>query len=280
MSRLGDSIGAIIGRNVDRLVPLSGGSISQVYRIDAGNHRWCAKTRAEAAADFFAAEQAGLAALGAGGHIRVPSVFHCARNLILLEWVPPASATAEAEQALGRSLAALHNESCEGFGFEHDNYCGLTPQKNTPRDDGHGFFARCRLLDQGQRAYRADLLTNTDLARLERIADNLRRWIPEQPPSLIHGDLWRGNIHFSTVGPSLIDPACHRGWGEADLAMTRLFGSMDAGFYRAYREVRPLQPGFDDRVPLYNLYHLLNHLNLFGAGWLPAVRSVIRRFAP
>ena len=272
MSKAVAAVERILGRTPDCITPLSGGSICEVYRVEAGNETWCLKIKHDAPDDFFEAEREGLTALASGGHVRVPAVIQSATGWLLLEWLPPAAPTSDTEQLLGRQLALLHAEPRDEFGFDRDNYCGLTPQRNTAMADGHDFFAECRLIELGRRAQREGLLPPEDYRRLDRVAGNLRQWIPVQPPSLIHGDLWRGNIHFSVHGPALIDPACHHGWGEADLAMTQLFGTMVGGFYDAYREVRPLAPGFDERVPLYNLYHLLNHLNLFGTGWLSQVQ--------
>lgn len=278
MVEIPDAVGTALGGTVDRLTPVPGGSICRVYRVEREGRSWCLKTLAGAPPEFFAAERDGIAALGAGGELRVPEVLECGASFILMQWLPPSEQGPEDAGLLGSQLAKLHSRTVPGFGFPRNNYCGLTPQDNTRHSDGHRFFAHCRLVDQGSRALDAGLLCSRDLRRLERLADNLHRWVPSQPPSLIHGDLWSGNIHFSTLGPALIDPATHWGWGEADLAMTRLFGAMEPCFYAAYHEVRPLEPGFDDRVPLYNLYHLLNHLNLFGTGWLPRVRTILDRF--
>lgn len=279
MDEIPDEAEAILGGPIDRLTPVSGGSICRVYRVERGCRQWCLKTRTGTPADFFPAERDGIEALGAGGEVRVPEVNGCASSFILMEWLPPAGPGPDDAEQLGRQLAGLHSRAVTGFGFSRDNYCGLTPQDNTRHTDGHVFFAQCRLGAQCRRAHDAGLLPSHDRRRLEWLSDNLRRWIPAQPPSLVHGDLWTGNIHFSTQGPVLIDPAAHHGWGEADLAMTHLFGAMAPPFYAAYDEVRPLEPGFEERTPLYNLYHLLNHLNLFGAVWLPQVRAILKRFA-
>jgi protein-ribulosamine 3-kinase len=121
-----------------------------------------------------------------------------------------------------------------------------------------------------------------DLAEFQavsRLAGRLSRLIPEQPASLTHGDLWSGNaMTDSSGGPAIIDPATHYGWAEAELAMTSLFGSFPEVFYRAYQEVRLLQPGFASRFPIYNLYHLLNHLVMFGKGYLGQVKAILTRF--
>ncbi len=279
MDEIPAAVEAVLGGTIDGLTPIPGGSICRVYHVERSGRSWCLKTRTGAPADFFPSERDGIDALGAGGEVRVPEVVDCGASHILLEWLPPSGHGPDDAEQLGRQLAGLHSRAVAEFGFARDNYCGLTPQDNTRHTDGHVFFARCRLGVQGRMAHDAGLLPPRDRRRLERLADNLGRWIPIQPPSLIHGDLWSGNIHFSAHGPALIDPAAHHGWGEADLAMTRLFGAMAPSFYAAYNEVRPLEPGFDERAPLYNLYHLLNHLNLFGGGWLPRVRAVLDRYA-
>ncbi len=279
MHEIPDAVETVLGGPADRLTPIPGGSTCRVYQVERGGHSWCLKTRNGAPADFFFAERDGIDALDASGEVRVPEVVGCGSSFILMEWLPPSEHGPDDAEQLGRQLAGLHSRTAAEFGFQRDNYCGLTPQDNTRHTDGHVFFAHSRLEAQGRRAHDADLLPSRDHRRLEWLADNLQRWIPAQQPSLVHGDLWSGNIHFSAHGPALIDPAAHHGWGEADLAMTRLFGTMAPPLYAAYNEVRPLAPGFDERVPLYNLYHLLNHLNLFGDGWLPRVRAILDRFA-
>jgi fructosamine-3-kinase len=114
---------------------------------------------------------------------------------------------------------------------------------------------------------------------VENLTAQLKDLIPVEPASLLHGDLWSGNaITNSQGGPAIIDPAAHYGWAEAELAMTTLFGAFPNAFYQAYEEVRPLEPGYYARFPLYNLYHLLNHLNIFGRGYLGQVQAILRRF--
>lgn len=160
-----------------------------------------------------------------------------------------------------------------------DNWCGTTPQPN-PRDtDGHAFFANHRLLFQAGRAHAAGLLAAPDLHRVEAIAGRLQDLVPVQAPALLHGDLWHGNVFADTNGEAvLVDPAAYWGWPEADLATTRLLGGFDDAFYDAYLEMRPLEPGWEERMPLYNLYHLLNHLNLFGEGYGAEVDAMLAHY--
>ncbi len=146
-------------------------------------------------------------------------------------------------------------------------------------EDGYAFFAEQRLIYQARLAFDSRLLDERETRRVAALAQRLPELIPEQPASLIHGDLWSGNaVTDSAGGPALIDPAAHYGWAEAELGMTSLFGGFPSRFYEAYDQDRSLQPGWRERLPLYNLYHLLNHLNLFGAGYLGQVRSILSRY--
>lgn len=181
--------------------------------------------------------------------------------------------------AFGRRLARLHQQTRPEFGFEHDNYIGSTPQPNPWTADGYAFFAEQRLLYQARLARRQGLLGTAEVKQTERLARRLPELVPEQPASLIHGDLWSGNALADRGGnPALIDPAAHYGWAEAELAMTTLFGGFPEVFYRAYQELNPRPPGLWERFEIYNLYHLLNHLNLFGGGYRAQVTGILRRY--
>ncbi len=237
------------------------------------------KTNPAAPPDMFAREAEGLEALRVPDGLRVPQPYVWGADFLLMEDLAPASPRRDFWEALGRGLAALHNHTAPAFGFAHDNYIGSTPQPNPWTDDGYAFFAEHRLGFQARLAFERGLLTADDVRRVERLSARLPDLIPPQPPSLLHGDLWRGNVLADAQGaPALIDPAAHYGWAEADLAMTALFGGFPEGFYRAYETARPLESGYRQRFDLYNLYHLLNHLNLFGAGYLGAVQRILRRW--
>ncbi len=174
----------------------------------------------------------------------------------------------------------MHRQPAPAFGFSIDNYCGRTPQPNPQTPSGHEFFAEHRLMYQGRLAHEQGHLGRHELDALERLCTRLPTLIPDQSPALIHGDLWGGNIHCDGEGqPVLIDPATHWGWPEAELAMTRLFGGFDPEFYEHYLAENPLEPGWRERVPLYNLYHLLNHLNLFGSSYYPQVIQIVNQYS-
>ena len=260
--------------------PVGGGCINNGARLRTTSGKsFFLKTNQRALADMFAREAEGLQALRLAGSLRLPEPYLYGQDFLLLEDLAPGARCPDYWEQFGRGLAALHQYTSPQFGFAHDNYIGSTPQPNRWMDDGWRFFAEQRLLYQAGLARRSGLLSSAAVRQVERLANRLGEMVPAQPASLIHGDLWSGNASSDSVGrPALIDPAAHYGWAEAELAMTALFGSFPAAFYRAYQQVRPLEPGFAERYPIYNLYHLLNHLNLFGEGYLGEVLGILGRF--
>jgi protein-ribulosamine 3-kinase len=237
------------------------------------------KTNPSAPEDMFEKEAEGLAALRETHEIKVPEPFFWSSSFLLLEDLSPASRKRDYWEEFGRKLAALHLHTNSHFGFHHDNYIGSTSQTNRYEQDGWKFFKEQRLIFQANLAERQGLLGKQDAASVNRLAEGLHRLVPEQPASLLHGDLWSGNALTDYQGsPALIDPAAHYGWAEAELAMTALFGAFPETFYNAYNEARPLEKGYRERFPIYNLYHLLNHLNLFGRGYLAQVRQILDRY--
>ncbi|MBX3046067.1 MAG: fructosamine kinase family protein [Anaerolineales bacterium] len=234
------------------------------------------KTNSHAPAGMFAREAEGLAALAATASLRVPAVHLAGPDFLLLEDLQPAARAAGYWPALGRGLAKLHQHTSPEFGFAHDNYIGSTPQPNGWLADGYAFFAERRLGYQAHLAHSRGLLTADEVAAIQRLAARLPQLVPPQPASLLHGDLWAGNAIADAHGaPALIDPAVYYGWAEAELAMTALFGGFPPEFYAAYAAERPLEPGWRERFGLYNLYHLLNHLNLFGRSYHEQVMEIV-----
>ncbi len=260
--------------------------VSQVASLDDGVHRVeladrrraFVKRRMSAPADFFAMEAHGLELLRATHTLRVPLVYDVAAGAIVLEDLGSGRAEHAAWQRAGRGLARLHAHTSPTFGLDRHGWCGASPQLNTRTDDGYRFFAECRLLPQARRASDAKKLTATDLAALERLTRDLPNRIPAQRASLVHGDLWTANLHPCADGElALIDAAAvHYGWAEADLAMLTLFGESPAALFEAYEAEAGIDSSWRTRAALYNLYHLLNHLNLFGAAYRDAVRDVLR----
>lgn len=238
------------------------------------------KRRRSMPADFFAAEARGLEALRAAGGLRVPQVYAQGEDWLLLEDLGAAAPHPHFASLAGEGLACQHLVRGDYFGFDHEGYIGDSPQDNRADRDGHRFFVERRLRPQAERALRNAALDPADMARLERLCARLPQLIPAQPPVLLHGDLWQGNLHCAGDGlPALIDAgAAHYGWAEAELAMLTLFGEPDPQLLRSYAEHAPLANDWRERAPLYNLYHLLNHLNLFGGGYAAQVKQVLSRF--
>ncbi|HUF37916.1 MAG TPA: fructosamine kinase family protein [Anaerolineales bacterium] len=260
--------------------PVGGGCIHNGRLVEtAAGYRFFIKSSPDVPADLFETEASGLDLLRKTGCIRVPSVLAVGEDFLLQEYLPQGKPRRDYWPALGRRLACLHSCTADRFGLDHDNYLGSTPQPNTTAADGYAFFAENRLGYQAELAGRRGLISSREVRRVEAVANRLREWVPEQPASLLHGDLWTGNLLQDERGdPALIDPAAHYGWREADLAMLSLFGSPPEDFYAAYREIIPLPPALRDRFPLYNLYHLLNHLNIFGPSYYGQVVWVLDRF--
>lgn len=260
---------------------VGGGCINNGMRLTTtSGHSFFLKTNRSAPPDMFAQEAAGLLALDVPDGPRVPRPFLHGPDFFLMEDLTPARPAKDYWQKFGRQMAALHNHTSPKFGSDEDNYIGRTPQPNDWMEDGYQFFARRRLNFQAEMAAKNGLLEFQEVAKISAIASRLRELVPEQPASILHGDLWSGNSMTDAKGqPAIIDPAAYYGWAEADLAMMTLFGSPGAGFWDAYNEVRPLEPGWRERFSLYNLYHLLNHLNLFGRGYYAQVMSTAQQFA-
>ena len=272
----------------------TGGSISECYRWDSAVSPLFVKVGPSAHHAMFVAEAAGLEELYQANAVRVPRVRSVGRNAahawLALEWIqftahptdnPTAKRTAiaTAESALGERLALQHRRVAAAFGWHRDNTIGSTPQPNGWSESWVGFLRERRL------RYQLDLATRNGYSgRLRPQADELLERLDAlfrdyQPvPSLLHGDLWGGNWAIAAGGePVIFDPAVSYGDREADLAMTRLFGGFGADFYAAYEGAWPMDAGARTRVDLYNLYHVLNHVNLFGDGYIPQARAITLR---
>jgi fructosamine-3-kinase len=247
----------------------AGGCIHDCYRVSIGGTARFLKTNSAERLDAFAAEADGLEALRSAG-MRAPRPLACGtqggRAYLLLEHLE--LRTTGDFAALGRMLANGHMQPRPRFGWHRDNYIGATPQANGWEDDWAQFWLERRLLPQAELARSKGF--DIEIPPLTA----LRGHRPQ--PSLLHGDLWSGNAGFTPQGPVVFDPAVYCGDREADLAMTELFGGFPAAFYEAYDSVWPVDDGYRRRKPLYDLYHLLNHLNLFGGGYLGQVRSTLR----
>lgn len=277
---IGEATGASFSATAASPVP--GGSINEAVRLDGSSGSYFVKLNQPAMADMFAAEAAGLADIRATGAIRTPRPV-CrgegdGRSWLVLEFIEPGDPHDQSSQRLGEQLAALHRHTADRFGWHRDNYIGSTPQPNGASDDWAAFFGERRLQfqldlarDNGAPAALVDAGSEL-VAALPAFFGNYR-----PVPSLLHGDLWGGNWACDTGGsPVIFDPAVYFGDRETDLAMTELFGGFNAAFYRAYNASWPLDAGYAVRRDLYNLYHVLNHFNLFGGGYGRQAQGLIK----
>jgi len=262
---------------------IAGGSINTCYYWPGDALPMFVKVGPRAAQAAFAAEAEGLRELQAARALRVPQVLASGladtAAFLALEWVEPGPADAACEHRLGEGLAALHAVTAPRYGFRHDNVIGRTPQANEWSANWIEFFRERRLRPQLVLGERRGVPRRLG-ARAARLLEALPALLAGHRPgaSLLHGDLWGGNWLASTAGePVLFDPAVYYGDRETDLAMTRLFGGFGPAFYRAYESAAPLPAGAALRSELYNLYHVLNHANLFGGGYTAQAQSLIDR---
>ncbi|AEG00653.1 fructosamine kinase family protein [Methylomonas methanica] len=266
-----------------RLTRVGGGDINTAFRLQATGIDWFIKLNRASLLNMFAAEAAGLQELASLQQVKVPQVVlfgeHDNHAYLLLEYEALGSLRGDSASRFGSQLARLHRQPQAFFGWPIDNTIGSTPQHNERRDDWVDFWQQQRLGKQLQFAAENGFtgpLQTRGLTLLEKLPAFFTRHRPH--PSLLHGDLWGGNAASDSEGnPIMFDPACYYGDRETDIAMTELFGGFGSNFYSAYNNEYPLDPDYKTRKTLYNLYHILNHLNLFGGGYLSQANSMIDR---
>ncbi len=272
------------GIPIVRMVAESGGDINRAYRIQSKDRDYFLKFNQSAPNDFFEKEAAGLQELkNAGTQLHIPEVIASGRpdantpGFLLMEYVN--SGRSGDSFLLGTELARLHSTKRELYGLSIDNYIGSLPQKNDQKSDWISFFTENRIAPQLEMAFNSGKLSPAILRNWKRLVKELPSIFPLSKPSLIHGDLWSGNYLFDENGSAvLIDPAVYYGHPEMDLAFTRMFGGFSEDFYRGYKSVSPLEPGFSERVPIYNLYPLLVHVNLFGGHYTSQLEQILHQF--
>ncbi|MFW5695842.1 MAG: fructosamine kinase family protein [Alkalispirochaeta sp.] len=268
---------------------IGGGSINDTRRITLtnGEHLFL-KTNSQAHVDLFAEEARGLLALQQARGPRVPTPLGLFETrdaqFLVMEWIASGRPGGDFWARFGGDLARMHRTNrAPRCGFSHDNHIGATEQPNGWMVSWHEFFGERRLLFQVELARkhgRADAAMEQGVRAIVKKLPELIPAVDEGGASILHGDLWGGNYMVSDNNePVLIDPAVYYGHREADLAMTHLFGGFSPEFYRAYQAEWPLVPGYEQRRDIYNLYHLLNHLNLFGGSYAGSCRAIIRRFS-
>lgn len=261
--------------DIEKVAAVAGGDVSGAFRCEDNRGRsWFLKINRASFIDAFEAEEAGLLELSKAQGLRVPHVaangVTVGRSWLLMEWLEMQPGNAAAAHKLGEALAAMHRIFAGAHGWDRNNFIGATPQSNEPKDSWTGFYCERRLLPQAQLA-KDNGAPEDFVGKLRqfvyRLPEVLKEYSPE--PSLLHGDLWGGN--WSQLGdgsPVIYDPAVYYGDRETDLAMTRLFGGFPPAFYDAYTAEWPFDHGHEWRNTLYQLYHVLNHFNLFGGAYL------------
>ena len=284
-NRIDAAISAATGRpfSARERTGMGGGCINAAYQLEGTDQRYFVKLNHPDKDDMFAAEAAGLEEIIASETLRAPRPVCWGRteesSYLVLEFIDLTSCTGAACESMGRQLAQMHRHRAPRYGWVRDNTIGSTPQPNAPHSDWVTFWSERRLGFQLELAARNGHGGHLQ-KKGERLVGFLSRFFEDYAPfpSLLHGDLWGGNCGTDMEGqPVVFDPAVYYGDREADLAMTELFGPFPSRFYGAYGESFPLDPGYKVRKTLYNLYHVLNHANLFGGGYPAQALSMTER---
>lgn len=280
-AEVSDTIAKVTGKRPRRFAPLLGGCIGDVYRVElAGGGTVVAKLGDGGSG--LGLEGLMLHYLSEHSALPVPEVLHAEDGLLIMSWIEGGDGIGAAAQAhAAELLAALHGVTAERFGFERHTLIGGLDQPNPWSERWIPFFRDQRLLYMGGQALAAGRLPKKLMGRLEALAGRLERWLEEpERPSLIHGDVWTGNVlcrRDRVVG--FVDPAIYYADPEIELAFSTMFGTFTEPFFERYGEIRPLRPGFfEERRDLYNLYPLLVHVRLFGGSYAASVERTLKRF--
>ncbi len=265
---------------------IPGGCISKAYKITLTDKRTLfLKVNNSNPSDMFKKEANGLKELAKPKVINIPKVIAVEDSFILLEFIEGGTKQQDFFEYFGKSFAELHKFTSDSFGFYENNYIGSTKQMNVPneneKNDWTSFYFNKRILFQFKLAEKNGYATDELKDGISFLEDNIEKILSgsKEFPALLHGDLWSGNYMVNINGKvSLIDPAVYYGHREADLAMTKLFGGFSESFYASYNETYPLKDGYNYRENIYKLYHVLNHLNLFGMGYYGQAMSLIKSY--
>ena len=274
----------ILGSDIKTVSFIGGGDINQARLLETPQGKFFIKFNTAANAGLMLETEAkGLELIAASQALRTPAVLGFGQTddgaFLLLEFIEKGYRGEGFWEKFGVSLATLHRQASNQFGLDHDNFIGSLPQSNKPAPTWAEFFIQERLQPQLSLAAQNNRLQTSDFSRFEKLFEKLPSICPAEPPALVHGDLWSGNFIVGADNePVLIDPSVAFSHREMDLAMSRLFGGFERPFYRGYEEAYPLASGFEERLPVYQLYYLLAHVNLFGGGYANSVRNILTQF--
>jgi len=264
---------------------VGGGCISPSLKLDTNQGEFFLKWNPSTPDDLFVREAECLKELANAeqSELAIPRVILAKEadgipGFLLLEYLPTGHTNTEAEQ-LGIGLAKLHRKTAKSFGFYHNNYCGATPQMNNWSSSWIDFFGQQRILYLVGEIGRVRVLSSEEKDTYYKLVDRLPDWIDDQPEaSLIHGDLWSGNYLYTSKGPALIDPASYYADREMELSIMTMFGGFSRTTWDAYQNEYPLKSGWQERVQLYQIYHILNHYFLFGGSYGSQALSIAKRY--
>jgi protein-ribulosamine 3-kinase len=269
---------------VEEMIPIGGGSISRSYKLRSTAGSFFLKINSGVnAGKMFKAEANGLDLLRRNSNFKIPRVIgnytDGNESFLLMEYIESANHQSHYWQDLASRLAELHRHTHNKFGLDKSNYIGSLLQKNTFEEDWPTFFINQRILPMVSMARNQALVTAQFVVAMESALPVLTEIMPKESPALVHGDLWSGNLMVDASGnPCLVDPAVYYGHREMDIAFSRLFGGFDEQFYQVYQQAYPMEPGYNERLDIYNLYPLMVHLNLFGRSYLGQIEMILARF--
>ncbi|MEZ4777511.1 MAG: fructosamine kinase family protein [Bacteroidia bacterium] len=277
------SVHDLLNISITGAYTVGGGCIHNAREVVTENGSFFLKFNERHHLSNFEVEAKGLNLLRFSEEVTVPQVIGYGEDenyaWLVLEFVKQAEKNARYWEKLGWQIAGLHRHTASVFGLDFDNYIGSLPQRNHQHKRWLDFFITERIRPMLLMAVNQRELGRSTAGYFEILFSRLKDFFPEEPPALLHGDLWGGNILTGETGfPVLIDPAVYYGHREAELAFMTLFDAIPQRFFDAYEEVYPLSPGYRDRFDLYNLYPLLVHVNLFGGGYIASVENILRRF--
>ncbi len=267
--------------SIARAEKVHGGDINHSYCLYANGAKYFLKLNdANRYPSMFEQEANGLQALSNSSTLTVPGVIKCGltghQQYLLLEWIEPGNPDSDFWENFGAAIATMHQQTQPCFGWPADNYIGSLPQCNTQYDSWYSFYTQCRIIPLVKKLFDNRSFTNQDVTAAENLCKNFEHLFPQEPPALLHGDLWSGNFMITSAGEAAIyDPAVYYGHREMDIGMTKLFGGFHQRFYTAYNEIFPLEQNWVQRLPLSQLYPLLVHAVLFGGHYVGNARAIL-----